>query len=116
VRIGRERKPGVVVVRVTGEVDMTAAAAFGEAISEADGVPVVVDLTGVSWLGGAAGAELVWAHQSSKGRLRVMLPPRSVVEDRAALERVVTVEPAEDVRLPAQLPRVPAPQPTASVA
>ena len=98
-KITRRAEPAV--VRVSGRVDFQVTDEFATAIADA----AIVDLTDVSWLGSAACAELVWAHQASAGRLRVMLPARSAVENRAVLARLTTVEAAGEAHLPRQLYR-----------
>jgi hypothetical protein len=97
VDITRSAEP--VVVRVSGTVDFEATDEFAAAIAGA----AVVDLTDVTWLGGAACAELVWAHQAGSGRLRVLLPVVAVVEHPSVLSRLTAVD---EVR-PMPGPRVP---------
>lgn len=96
-----KRRAEPAVVRVSGKVDFLNTDEFAAAIAGA----AIVDLTEVTWLGAAACAELVWAHQASGGRLRVMLPPRAAVENRAVLARLTTVEAAGETHLPRQLYR-----------
>ena len=86
VDITRSTEP--VVVRVSGTVDFEATDEFAAAITGA----AVVDLTDVTWLGGAACAELVWAHQAGGGRLRVLPPAVAVVEHPEVLARLTAVD------------------------
>ncbi|TDP97086.1 hypothetical protein [Labedaea rhizosphaerae] len=95
--ITRSAEP--VVVRVSGAVDFEATDEFAAAIAGA----AVVDLTDVTWLGGAACAELIWAHQTGGGRLRVLLPSVGVVEHPEVLPRLTAV----DSLRPLPAPRVP---------
>ena len=84
--ITRSAEP--VVVRVSGRVDFAATDEFAAAIAGA----AVVDLTDVTWLGGAACAELLWAHQTGGGRLRVLPPAGGSVEHAGVLTRLTAVD------------------------
>jgi anti-anti-sigma regulatory factor len=87
VNITRSAEP--VVVRVSGKVDFAATDEFAAAITDA----AVVDLSDVTWLSGAACAELAWAHRTGGGRLRVRPPSVTVVEHPQVLVRLTAVEP-----------------------
>lgn len=80
VNIRRESVEGAVVVAVSGELDMLTTprlrAAVREALDEAMGEPVVLDLTTVTFLGSPGLAALVEAfHQAGQrgGPLRVVV-------------------------------------------
>jgi anti-sigma B factor antagonist len=86
-RVDREGCGSAVVVRFTGEIDTTSAGSVREALTaalaEATGLnPVVLDLTGVGFLGSSGLAELVSAHQRAVDQhtpLRIVATERSIL-------------------------------------
>jgi anti-sigma B factor antagonist len=80
VSISRERVDGVIVVTVTGELDMLTTprlrVAVREVLDEAMGEPVVLDLTAVTFLGSPGLAALVEAVREAGqrgGPLRIVV-------------------------------------------
>lgn len=86
VRVEREPRDDVIVVRVSGQVDSSTAPEFGEWLASAftdaarARVPVVVDLTAVDFLASVGLSLLVQYHQVGVGQgtpLRVVAPARN---------------------------------------
>ena len=82
VQVDRQVQDSVVVVTVSGEINLTTAPEVLQAVmvgtGEADGRLCVVDLTGVSFLGSPGLAMLVTASQQTSslgGELRIVIDP-----------------------------------------
>lgn len=97
-RVAVRREAAAVVVVVQGEVDMLTVGrlqvATGEALGEAAGLPVVVDLTAVTYLGSHGLAALVEAASKAESRGE---PLRVVVDETRAVIRPLQVSGLDEV-------------------
>ena len=74
---------GVTVAEVRGEVDVTNAAAFGDALARLGPGPLIVDLSGAGYFDSAGYAVL--ARMLTSGRLTVVAPPGSIAHAALSL-------------------------------
>jgi anti-sigma B factor antagonist len=97
-RVTVHREPSAIVVVVQGEVDMLTVDrlqnAVDEALDDAAGQTVVVDLTEVTYLGSHGLAAL---EQASSSAARRREPLRLVVDDTRAVIRPIQLSGLEDV-------------------
>lgn len=97
-RIAVRREVAATVVVVEGEVDMLTVgrlrAAVDEALRDAAGQPVVVDLTAVTYLGSHGLAALAEAASKAEGRRE---PLRLVVDETRAVIRPMQVTGLDEV-------------------
>lgn len=85
--VERERRDAALIVRFTGDVDMITAETMQKALTAAlNDVtaphPVIVDLTGVTFLGSSGIAQLMFANQRATDQ---RTPLRIVAADRVVL-------------------------------
>jgi anti-sigma B factor antagonist len=89
---------GVLVIAVTGEIDMENAAALRQAVTagidRTRGEPCVLDLTSVAFLGSAGLTALVQATQHAEARRE---PLRIVVDSNRPVIRPIQVTGLDDV-------------------
>lgn len=86
---------GVTVLAVVGDIDMATAPAFAEALSAAralSGAALIVDLTGVEFMGSAGLRVLVEAHQDTSDSTSV-----AVVAVTTATRRPIEVTGLDDL-------------------
>lgn len=100
-RVRPEKRGNAVVVHVTGELDLASAPVLDELLVETEGgdalsVPLVLDLTGVTFMA-SAGLSLLMKHEercrAAGHALRVVANDRAVLRpiDLTGLTAVVTV-------------------------
>jgi anti-anti-sigma factor len=100
--IAIEREGGVVIARLTGEVDMTNAPYVRDELTRAipnDALGLVVDLTGTRYLDSAAIEllfELARRLQRRRQQLRLALPPSSPLRRVLILTEISSAAPLHD--------------------
>lgn len=112
--VERERRESALIVRFSGEIDMTTAEAMRQALTTAlDDTaaphhPLVVDLTRVNFFGSVGIAELAAANQRAIGH---HIPLRIVATDRIVLMPLEITGVASTLDLYPDLPTALAPHP-----
>lgn len=95
-----ERRDGIEILSVSGEIDLSTAPRLGLAVADAvaDGVPLVLDLTGVSFLDSAGARVLALAERAgvAQGAPLLLVPSEFVsrVFEIAGLEPAFRLFPA----------------------
>lgn len=99
-----QAKDGIVVLHISGEIDLLTATMLGERVRE-QLVPgnrvLVLDLTEVSFLGSSGLAEIVAAYQAEKAQLVLVASNRAVLRplEATGLLPMLTVYPTVDEAL-----------------
>jgi anti-sigma B factor antagonist len=96
-RVLLERHGGTVLARLSGEIDLSNAAAVEDQVtgSLAGATGIAVDLSGLSYLD-SAGLALLVRLSSASGSLRLVVPRRAVVERTLSVSGLSTAIPVDE--------------------